>query len=324
MYSPGMRVVPGRAALAAPGQARLPIAFVIGNFDGVHLGHQALLHAARERALAAGGEVGVLTFDPHPAKLFAPALAPPLIVSLRRRIELLGEAGADLVVVEPFTREFASIEAPAFVSEVLARDLGARDVVVGYDFSYGRGRKGDTRLLATDGAALGIGVTVVPPVTVSGLTCSSTKVREFALEGRVEGAAMLLGRPLEVTGEVVHGAGRGRGIGIPTANVKPEGELLPKPGIYAGRAVILAEGNRASATSAHVCALSIGTNPTFKGSGALTIEGHLLDFDGDLYGRRLRLEIVHRLRDEQRFESTAALVEQIHADFAETRRVMAR
>jgi riboflavin kinase/FMN adenylyltransferase len=200
--------------------------------------------------------------------------------------------------------------------------------VVGYDFSFGRGRKGDTRLLGVEGLALGIGVTVVPPVTVSGLTCSSTKVREFALEGRVEGAAMLLGRPLEVTGEVVRGAGRGRGIGIPTANVKPEGELLPKPGIYAGRAVILAEGNGGSTSSTHVCALSIGTNPTFRGSGALTsvlsVEGHLLDFDGDLYGRRLRLEIVHRLRDEQRFESTAALVEQIHADFAETRRVMAR
>lgn len=321
-----MRVVPGRAALAASGQARRPVAFVIGNFDGVHLGHQALLHAARERAAATGGEVGVLTFDPHPAKLFAPALAPPLIVSLGRRLELLGEAGADLVVVEPFTREFASIEAPAFVREVLAGDLGARDVVVGYDFSFGRGRKGDTRLLATEGAALDVGVTVVPPVTVSGLTCSSTKVREFALEGRVEGAAMLLGRPLEITGEVVHGAGRGRGIGVPTANVKPEGELIPKPGIYAGNAVILPGENGAASSAAdvHVCALSIGTNPTFKGSGALTIEAHLLDFDRDLYGRRLRLEIVHRLRDEQRFESTAALVEQIHADFAETRRVMAR
>ena len=319
-----MRVVPGRAALAAAGQARRPAAFVIGNFDGVHLGHQALLHAARERAAATGGEVGVLTFDPHPAKLFAPALAPPLITSLRRRLELLGEAGADLVVVEPFTREFASIEASAFVREVLARDLGARDVVVGYDFSFGRGRKGDTRVLATEGAALGIGVTVVPPVTVSGLTCSSTKVREFALEGRVEGAAMLLGRPLEVTGEVVRGAGRGRGIGVPTANVQPEGELLPTPGIYAGRAVVLGEENGGGTSAAHVCALSIGTNPTFKGSGALTIEAHLLDFDADLYGRRLRLEIVYRLRDEQRFESTEALVEQIHADFAETRRMMAR
>ncbi len=333
-----MKVVAGRAALAASRELSRATAFVIGNFDGVHLGHRALLRAARERAEASGGRVGVLTFDPHPAKLFAPALAPPLIVSLRRRIELLGEEGADLVVVEPFTPAFAAIEATSFVRDVLARDLGARDVVVGYDFSFGRGRKGDTRLLGVEGLALGIGVTVVPPVTVSGLTCSSTKVREFALEGRVEGAAMLLGRPLEVTGEVVHGAGRGRTLGIPTANVKPEGELLPSPGIYAGRAVLLPDADAdayagypapsagvrpPAAGESHPCALSIGTNPTFKGSGALSVEAHLLDFAGDIYGRRVRLEIVHRLRDEQRFESTAALIAQIQADIADTRKVMA-
>ena len=317
-----MQVVAGRAALATSRGARRASAYVIGNFDGVHLGHRALVLAARERATATGGAVGVLTFDPHPAKLFAPALAPPLIVSLQRRIELLAEAGAEEIVVEPFTPEFAAIEAAAFVREVLARDLGAREVVVGYDFSFGRGRKGDTRFLASEGAALGMGVTVVPPVTVSGLTCSSTKVREFALEGRVEGAAMLLGRPLEVTGPVVHGAGRGRGLGIPTANLRPEAELLPRPGIYAGRALLL--DGAGAPTAAHVCALSIGTNPTFTrgGTSALSVEAHLLDFDGDLYERRLRLEIVHRLRDEQRFESAAALVARIHEDLSETRRVM--
>ena len=335
-----MKVVAGRAALAASREPSRATAFVIGNFDGVHLGHRALLRAARERAGASGGRVGVLTFDPHPARLFAPALAPPLIVSLRRRIELLGEEGADLVVVEPFTPAFAAIEATSFVRDVLARDLGARDVVVGYDFSFGRGRKGDTRLLGVEGLALGIGVTVVPPVTVSGLTCSSTKVREFALEGRVEGAAMLLGRPLEVTGEVIHGAGRGRTLGIPTANVKPEGELLPQPrdlrrprGGAAQRQrqrrkrrAGSARGGSAppAAGESHPCALSIGTNPTFKGSGALSVEAHLLDFAGDIYGRRVRLEIVHRLRDEQRFESSAALVAQIEADIADTRKVLAR
>jgi riboflavin kinase/FMN adenylyltransferase len=320
-----MKVVAGRAALAAAGGPRLPMAFAIGNFDGVHLGHQALLRAAHERAVTLGGAVGVLTFDPHPARLFAPALAPPLIISLQRRIELLGQAGADEVVVEPFTAAFAAIEAADFVRQVLARDLGARQVVVGYDFSFGRGRKGDTRLLAAEGAALGIGVTVVPPVTASGLTCSSTKVREFALEGRVEGAAMLLGRPLEITGLVVHGAGRGRALGIPTANLHPEGELLPRPGIYAARAVILgAPGGGGGGDQVRVCALSIGTNPTFtaQGAGALTVEAHLLDFDGDLYDRRLRVELVHRLRDERRFESIAALMEQIHDDLAQTRKLV--
>jgi len=317
-----MKVVAGRSALAASRDASRASAYVIGNFDGVHLGHRALVRAARERAAASGGAVGVLTFDPHPARLFAPALAPPLIISLQRRIELLGEAGADEVVVEPFTAEFAAIEAVAFVREVLARDLGAREVVVGYDFSFGRGRKGDTRLLASEGAALGMGVTVVPPVTVSGLTCSSTKVREFALEGRVEGAAMLLGRPLEVTGAVIHGAGRGRGLGIPTANLQPEAELLPRPGIYAGRALLL-DATSGAPVASHICALSIGSNPTFTaGAGSLSIEAHLLDFDADLYGRRLRLEIVHRLRDEQRFESVAALVARIQDDLRETRKVM--
>jgi riboflavin kinase/FMN adenylyltransferase len=183
-------------------------------------------------------------------------------------------------------------------------------------------------LLASEGAALDMGVTVVPPVTVSGLTCSSTKVREFALEGRVEGAAMLLGRPLEVTGAVIHGAGRGRGLGIPTANLRPEAELLPRPGIYAGRALSLdGSGAGGAPAVAHLCALSIGTNPTFSssdGGGGLSIEAHLLDFDGDLYGRRLRLEIVHRLRDEQRFESIAALVARIQEDLRETRKVMGR
>jgi riboflavin kinase/FMN adenylyltransferase len=313
-----MNVVRGRAALAAMRDRPRAPAFAIGNFDGVHLGHQALLHAAHEEAAPRGGDVAVLTFDPHPARLFAPALAPPLIVSLARRLELLAAAGADWVVVEPFTCEFASIEASAFVRDVLAGDLGARNIVVGYDFSFGKGRKGDARLLTSEGAALGIGVRIVPPVLADGLTCSSTKVREFVLEGRVEGAAMVLGRPFEITGEVVRGAGRGRALGMATANLRPESELLPRPGIYAGRAVIL-DGN---GQGAHLCALSVGTNPTFTDAGTLTIEAHLLDFDADLYGRRLRLEIVHRLRDERRFDSSAALMTQIADDIARTRQMV--
>ena len=157
-------------------------------------------------------------------------------------------------------------------------------------------------------------------MTVDGLVCSSTKVREFVLEGRVEGAALLLGRPVEITGPVVRGAGRGRGLGIPTANVAPEGELLPPLGIYAARALVLDATGRVA--SAHKAALSVGSNPTFtaaSGAAPVTVEAHLLDFDGDLYGRRLRLEVLHRLRDERRFESVEALLEQIAADIAETR-----
>jgi len=313
-----MQLVRGRTAVTATlGRELRRAAIVLGNFDGVHRGHQALIETARRLADNTGGEVVALTFDPHPARLLAPALAPPLIVSLDRRAELLGEAGVDVVVVEPFTRAFAAIEAEAFGAEVLGRDLRAAHVVVGYDFSFGKGRRGDTTMLGELGERHGFGVSIVRRVSIHGLTCSSTKVREFVLEGRVEGAAVLLGRPFEITGTVVRGAGRGRGIGFPTANVQGEAELLPKAGIYAARAQLLDDAG--AVVASHVAALSVGTNPTFVAGGGLTVEAYLLDFDGDLYGRRLRLQLIERLRDELRFDSLDALTTQIAADVARTR-----
>jgi riboflavin kinase/FMN adenylyltransferase len=327
-----VRVFHGSAALATardggaePALAR-PLAVAIGNFDGVHRGHQALIQAARARAAARPGPppgaATALTFTPHPARVFAPALAPPLIMSLERRLELLAEAGVEIAVVEPFTRELAAVEAEDFVRGVLADKLGARDVVVGYDFSFGRGRRGDPAMLARIGAERGLAVTVVPPVMADGLVCSSTKIREFALEGRVEGAALLLGRPFEVEGVVVRGAGRGRKLGVPTANVAVEGELLPRLGIYAGRARILDEDGERAPGGGHRAAVSVGSNPTFVAGGGVSVEAHLLDWSGDLYGRRLRVELTARLRDEQRFESVEALVEQIEADIARVRALL--
>jgi len=316
-----MQLVRGRTAVTATlGRELRRAAIVLGNFDGVHRGHQALIETARRLADNTGGEVVALTFDPHPARLLAPALAPPLIVSLDRRAELLGEAGVDVVVVEPFTRAFAAIEAEAFGAEVLGRDLRAAHVVVGYDFSFGKGRRGDTTMLGELGERHGFGVSIVRRVSIHGLTCSSTKVREFVLEGRVEGAAVLLGRPFEITGTVVRGAGRGRGIGFPTANVQGEAELLPKAGIYAARAQLLDDAG--AVVASHVAALSVGTNPTFVAGGGLTVEAYLLDFDGDLYGRRLRLQLIERLRDELRFDSLDALTTQIAADVARTRELV--
>jgi riboflavin kinase/FMN adenylyltransferase len=177
-------------------------------------------------------------------------------------------------------------------------------------------------MLQALGRELGLGVTIVPAVTLDGLPCSSTKVREFVLEGRVEGAGLLLGRPVEITGTVVHGAGRGRALGVPTANLAPEAELLPRLGIYAAWAHLL--GADGAVVSSHRAALSVGTNPTFQAApgtppAGTTVEPYLLDFEGDLYGRRLRLDVMHRLRDERRFETTAALVAQIEADVAEVR-----
>jgi riboflavin kinase/FMN adenylyltransferase len=341
-----MNVVRGRLGLGAALGGRRPVraAVAIGNFDGVHRGHQALLAAARH-AVGPDGEVIAFTFDPHPARLFAPSLTPPLIVSLPRRIELLGAAGADIVVVEPFTPAFAAMEAEPFVREVIFRDLYATHVVVGYDFSFGKGRRGNTESMESLARELGIGSTVVRRVAVHGITCSSTRIREFVLEGQVEGAEVLLGRPYELSGVVVRGAARGRAIGYPTANLSIDTDLRPKPGIYAARARLLPdEGDAAAATPAPAAggeaakpgstsgalaagmtwtaALSVGTNPTFASDGSVTVEAHLLDFSGDLYGRRLRLELAARLRDERRFESVEALVAQIADDVARTRAIV--
>ena len=319
-----MRIVPGAAdfgaSAARPSAARLAVA--IGNFDGVHLGHAALLAEARARAARRGAASAVLTFTPHPARLFAPERAPPLIMSLERRLELVAEAGIDVAIVQPFTRDFAAIDAPAFVRDVLARDLGACDAVVGYDFSFGRGRAGNAGMLGALGAAADIEVAVIPPISVAGQACSSTRIRELVQAGDTDAAAGLLGRPFELEGVVVRGAGRGRGLGFSTANVAPEAELRPLLGIYAARARVL-DGPLAG--TARAAALSVGRNPTFDaGAGpgnAVSVEAYLLDFEGDLYDRRLRLEVGDRLRDEQRFDSIEALIAQIREDVTRVRKL---
>jgi riboflavin kinase/FMN adenylyltransferase len=288
----------------------------IGNFDGVHRGHAQIFQEARARARELGGEAVVLTFDPHPAKVLAPAYAPPLITPLARKLELIAAEGIDATVVEPFDRAFAARTPDEFVRDVLVDGLGARHVVVGYDFTFGQKRSGTVQRLAELGREHGFGVSVVPPVSVEGIVCSSTKVREFTLEGRVDGAALVLGRAVEVQGEVVHGDGRGRSIGVPTANVKSETELLPKNGVYAGWGERLSDGKR------WIAAINVGTNPTFVAGVNVRVEAHLLDCDEDLYGQRLRVGFVARLRDEERFPSREALVAQIKSDVEATRKRM--
>ncbi len=312
--------VSGRRRIAdLEGGALREPAVAIGNFDGVHLGHRALLDEVKRLARASGGQTAVLTFDPHPARVLAPALAPPMLAPLTRRIEWLEEAGIEVVLVEPFTSELAAMPAETFVEQVLAKEIGARHVVVGADFSFGRGREGNTALLASLGGRLGIGVSVVPQVTASGLPCSSTKIREFVLEGRVEGASLLLGRPFELDGTVMPGAGRGRKLGFPTANVVLDGEILPKTGVYAGRACRL-DGDRRW----FAAAISIGTNPTFAAPSLepeILVEAHLLDFWGDLRGARLRLTFVARLREQRRFAKVDDLIAAIRHDVARTREI---
>lgn len=306
-------------------------AVAIGNFDGVHLGHKALFAEARRLAAGTAGQVCALTFDPHPARLLAPDYAPPLICAPARKRELLAECGVAALVEQPFDASFAALSPDRFVALLLA--TGITDVVVGHDFTYGKGRKGNvgSLRLMLESAGGGVRLHVVAPVAVNGLVCSSTKVREFVLEGRVEAANMLLGRPFDVDGEVVRGAGRGRKLGFPTANLRTQSELLPAVGVYAVRAQLLTDAPGGASPLHLRGAANLGLNPTFRSDAALagargqpplSLEVHLFDFAQDIYGQRLRVQFVHRLREERRFPGIEALKEQIGKDLAEARRLL--
>jgi riboflavin kinase/FMN adenylyltransferase len=312
-----MEVFAGHRALTRP--LRAP-AIAIGNFDGVHRGHAALIARARATAAAAGGEAVVLTFEPHPAQVLVPELAPPRLTTAARKLELLAAAGVDVVVVEPFSPELAAVTAPAFVSELLIGALGARAIVVGEDFAYGRGRTGTASTLAVDAGRHGAAVELVAPVAVDGEVVSSTRIRGYLRGGDLARAHSLLGRRHDLDGVVVRGAGRGKGLGIPTANVAPDGDLFLAPGIYAVTLRLL-EGDGGGAWPA---VASLGTNPTFVDRGPLTLEVHVLDLDRDLYDRRVRVELVARLRDEARYDSVDALLAQIGDDIARARALFER
>jgi riboflavin kinase/FMN adenylyltransferase len=285
----------------------------IGNFDGVHAGHRALIDRCRRLAEAHAGIAVALTFDPHPSAVVGTG-CPPKLASLERRIELLERSGLDAVVVEPFTRELAGRSADAFVDDVVINALRARAIVVGYDFTYGQGRTGTTAGLRAHGVRSGVEVSVVPAVEVDGDVASSTKIRGLLREGDLPRAARLLGRNWDIDGVVVHGAKRGRAIGVPTANITPASDLLVPPGIYA---VTLTVDDVALPAVA-----SLGTNPTFVDRGALVLEVHVLDWDGDLYDRNVRTTFVTRLRDEMKFDAVDALLAQIRQDIAHARQIL--
>ncbi len=291
----------------------VPRAVAIGNFDGVHRGHARLIAETIAIAAAGGLEPCVLTFAPHPARVLAPDRAPPLLLPEARRYELLLALGVARVVVQPFDAALAAMSPRAFGEQLLRDALDARAVCVGYDFSFGARRAGTTATLGELGRQLGFAATVVPAVRVRGIVCASSAIRTLVSTGEIADAAALLGRPPELEGLVVHGAGRGRTIGVPTANLALATEVRPALGVYAASAE-LADGTR------HRAAVNIGVSPTFTAAGApVTVEAHLLDFDRAIYGERLRLHLHRRLRSERRFEDKAALVAQIRADLAEAR-----
>jgi riboflavin kinase/FMN adenylyltransferase len=276
-----------------------PRRVAVGEFDGVHLGHRAVIE----------GSDTVLTFEPHPASVVRTGGGPKLLTTLELKAELVAELGVEELVVVPFDERFAHQEPAEFVDSVLVHVLGATHVSVGENFRFGHRARGTALLLEQDGR---FDTRVVPLVEVNGVPVSSTRIRNLLGEGEVDTAARLLGAAFRLRGEVVGGDQRGRDLGFPTANIVPDPKLAcPGNGVYACR------------VGEHLAAVNVGVRPTFGSDLQLLVEAHLLDFQGDLYGERLTIEFVERLRSEQRFGSVEDLVAQMHRDVESTRELLA-
>jgi len=280
----------------------------IGNFDGVHKGHLSLFDLAKKRAAAINGQSAVMTFDPHPIKVMKPGNGPHLITLTEQKLELIADAGMDVIFCIPFTKQFASISASRFVQDILVDKIGIREIVVGYDYTFGAGREGNIELLESMGKALDFKVHVVPPVYVENILVSSTSIRNLIQEGKLHEAKKLLGRDYQIGGTVIKGKNRGgRLLGYPTANLALIDELVPKRGVYVVKVLV--------ADRIHDGLTNIGYNPTF-GEGAFSVETHILNFQDDLLGKKIHIKFIERLRDEKTFASLEDLVAQIERDIA--------
>lgn len=300
----------------SPPDAAKGAVIALGNFDGVHRGHQALIAEARRVATAAGRPLAAMVFEPYPREFFQPNAEPFRLTSFRGKAELLTAAGVDYLVVVKFNAEIAGLLAQDFVMDVLVRDLAAAHVVVGEDFRFGKGRGGDATALAYMGEMEGFGVTVFRAVIEDGEKISSSKVRAALTAGHPEQAADLLGHWWAVQGRVAHGDARGRALGFPTANLPLKANLLqPKYGVYAVRVRHSGREYRAAA--------NFGVRPMFAVRAPL-LEVHLLDFSGDLYGELLQVEFIALLRGEMEFPEIEALKRQMTADCAEARKILER
>jgi riboflavin kinase / FMN adenylyltransferase len=292
------------------------VAVAIGNFDGVHLGHQALVRAARARALASGARLAVLTFEPHPREYFDAAAAPPRLMRLGEKCAALDALGVERLMVMRFDSHLQHLSPEAFIDDVLCQGLGARHVVVGEGFRFGCRRAGTIDTLAAAGARSGFEVVVVPSVTADDVRVSSTRVRAALGAGDLAAAARLLGRPYAMSGRVIYGQQLGRRLGYPTANLRLHRRAVPLGGVFA----VLVRGIDGRPAAEAVA--SLGTRPTV-GGGETLLEVHVFDFDGNLYGRRLWVDFVAKLRDEEKFPSLDALVAQMHADSTRAREILA-
>jgi riboflavin kinase / FMN adenylyltransferase len=287
------------------GKSAAPTVVTIGNFDGVHLAHQKLLGGVVDLARAHGLRATAVTFDPHPIKLLAPDHAPKLLTPLERKISLVEKTGIDLLVVLPFTRDLARQSPLEFVRSVLVNPLHATSVLVGPNFRFGYRQSGDTEILEELGRQEGFRVEVVPMLRVRGDRVSSTRIRELLAEGQVHKANRLLGRPFSSRGPIVAGMGVGRKHTVPTLNLAPIEEQLPKVGVYVTHTLL--GGNR------HDSVTNVGFKPTF-GDHRLTVETFLLNFSGQIDQTKMEIEFLYRLRDEMKFQNPAILKVQIQED----------
>ncbi len=290
----------------------------IGNFDGVHLGHRALLNAAVSHAASIGGTALAFTFRPHPRFLLRPQDAPQLLNTYEERLELLVSAGISVVVEEPFTPEFSGISADRFVEQYILQALQAKALYLGHDFAFGKGRAGSVETIRSLVGSKGVETFVVPAFSIEGQTVSSTQIRQFLDDGKIAEANRFLGRPVFLRGVVSRGDGRGRQIGVPTANLHGEMRKFPRTGVYATRTIC--KGKQFKSIT------NIGFNPTFKGESdqlPLKIETHIFDFEADIYGETIHVDFFAFLRAEQKFSGVDALLTQMRKDFSDAREILA-
>ena len=307
-----MRVTNDLSVLDEP----LPYPVVaLGVFDGVHLGHQSILQILRERAADFDGTPVMLSFSPHPQKIIAPQTAPALLQTRTQKQELLRKLGIEVLVELPFTRRLSLLSPHEFVLQNLVRHR-IREIHVGSNFRFGHRRSGDFALLRKIGEEHDFRVFETPVLVVRRLRVSSTRIRAFLLGGQVSMASRLLGRPYEVQGTVVRGAQRGRKLGFPTANLRPQNELIPAPGVYVTRTRV--NGDLFDSVT------NIGYRPTVEANSALSVETHLLDVEADLYGKSMSIEFCCRIRDEHRYSGIQELQERINKDVSRARSFFAR
>ena len=300
--------------VAELGEARKPTLITIGNFDGVHLGHQKILSGVVARAREQNCVPAVLTFFPHPARVLRPSQAPPLLMTLTQRVAAIGATGIEAALVLSFDNSLSLMSAEDFVKTFVVGTLRARAVMVGGNFRFGHNQAGDARLLVELGRRWGFEEHIVPPVEVGGVVVSSSEIRQTLAEGNVEQAARFLGRPFALSGEIRPGTGQGRKLVVPTLNLATEQECVPKLGVYATETVVEEKSYRS--------ATNVGVRPTFDGR-RVAIESHLLDFSKDLTSGPMEILFLKRLRDEEKFSGPAELKAQVLKDIAQVKEFIA-